>query len=94
MIKASNPAKSQRRKAQYEAKFITWDWRKNLSESEWKYVASKLEERGDRDTEVYLHGRRILPKRVKKEISRHVRPTWAIPGIVHSTSKFLLVSPS
>lgn len=65
------------RKAQYEGQFKRWNIRKNLTAEEWGYVHSQIEKRkfDEKESDVYLHGRLIPSKRVKKEISRRFPPT-------------------
>ena len=65
-------------KAQYEAQFKKWKWRKNLKKNDWKYVLRKIEERkstrADRGSAVFLNKVIIPSEKVKREISRHVHP--------------------
>ena len=62
------------RKSQYLSKLKRWNFLKNLSAEEWKYVAKRLNERRDcgRDRSiVLLHGRRLPESKVKKAIHRY-----------------------
>ena len=62
------------RKSQYLAKLKRWNFVKNLSAEEWKYVAKRFNQRRDcgRDRSVVLlHGRRLPESKVKKAIHRY-----------------------
>jgi len=48
-----------------------------MKKSDWAYVARKIDHRkksGRPETAVYLRGLRVLPSKVKKEVSRQVHP--------------------
>lgn len=54
-----------------------WNWHKNMKKNDWLYVARKIDRRkksGKSENAVYLHGSRLPPSKVKKEISRQVHP--------------------
>ena len=63
-------------KAQYEAQFKKWNWRKNLRKDDWAYVARKRDERhtAGKESAVFFNNIRIPPEKVKREISRQVHP--------------------
>ncbi|KAF4626423.1 hypothetical protein G7Y89_g11736 [Cudoniella acicularis] len=74
-------------KSQYETKFKTWAFRKNLSVKEWQYIIHKKRKReaSGKETEVKFCGSLICNKKIKKEESRHSiselnSPSPASPG--------------
>jgi hypothetical protein len=70
------------RKAQYERQFRSWEFCKNLSSVGWNFVNKRMEKRrrDGKESVLYLYGSEIPHKRIKKEISRHCRPTIVAPG--------------
>jgi hypothetical protein len=60
-------------KAQYELRFKKWKFRKNRPKEDWMVVARKIEkrEREHKESEVYIDGKLIEPKKVKKTILRY-----------------------
>lgn len=60
-------------KAQYETQLKKWDIRKNLTNEEWNYTLLKVRKRKFHgiESDVYLNGRTVPEKRIKKEMSRH-----------------------
>lgn len=71
-------ANLQRSKAQFEKQFKKWNWEKKMTSDEWKYIAKRLQERGDRPTSVYFCGKQIPALKVKKEIPRYDLPTLIV----------------
>ena len=62
-----------KRKSQYELQFKKWQFRKNCTAEGWKIVAHKLtkRKREQKETEVFLNGNLIHPKKLKKETQRY-----------------------
>ncbi|KUJ20686.1 uncharacterized protein LY89DRAFT_451973 [Mollisia scopiformis] len=60
-------------KNQYERKLKEWEFRKNLSSDEWKYIIHKKRKREDlgKESQIMMHGVAIPKKRIKKEEGRH-----------------------
>ena len=60
-------------KAQYETQLRKWNIRKNLTNEEWNYTLLQVRKRkfDGKESDVYLNGRMVAEKRVKKEMSRH-----------------------
>lgn len=52
---------------------------KYSSEKKWQFIAQRLRkrEREGKESDVYLNGNLVLPKKLQREISRHVRPAFA-----------------
>jgi len=51
-----------------------WKLQKNLTPHGWQVVGHIIEKRSNKPTVVYFCGRKIDPKKVKKEIQRHKPP--------------------
>lgn len=69
-------------KSQYIRKFEQWDFKKNSTDAKWKFIAQKTEKRTleGKESDIYLDGKLVPRKKVKKEISRHTPPSWqAVP---------------
>jgi hypothetical protein len=60
-------------KAQYELRFRKWNFRKNRPKDDWMIVARKIEKRKreHKENEVYIDGKLIEPKKVKKTTLRY-----------------------
>ena len=60
-------------KAQYETQLKKWNIRKNLTNEEWNYTLLQVRKRkfDGKESDVYLNGRVVPEKRIKKEMSRH-----------------------
>lgn len=69
-----------KRKSQYESKLRTWNFRKNLSEKEWRAVAYRVQKRKNQNkkTDVFFNNMQIPESKLKKEFSRHVFPTFGL----------------
>ncbi|KAJ6131206.1 hypothetical protein N7523_001666 [Penicillium sp. IBT 18751x] len=62
-------------KPQYSLQFKKWGFKKNATEEEWMFIASRGEKRkrdGKNPGPVWMHGRLIPEPKVRKETSRHV----------------------
>lgn len=63
---------------QYRRKLKTWGWDKNLSSAEnvWRFVDDRIKKRSlqGKVSDVVIRGEVIPLRKIKKEISRHVRP--------------------
>jgi hypothetical protein len=66
-------------KAQYELRFKQWEFRKNRRKDDWVIVARKIEKRKreHKESEVYIDGNLIEPKKVKKTTLRYGATTPA-----------------
>lgn len=64
------------RKAQYETQFKKWKWRKNFTKNVWENIFMQIHQRSGRESEVYVNGILIPPHKVKKEVARHVPPSF------------------
>ena len=72
---------------QYEEKFRTWGFRKNLNKDDYQYIDHRIKKRKaedegleiQRETAVYLNDERIPPKRIKKALSNLSQPTLPRP---------------
>ena len=71
-------AKSFDSKSQYYLQFKKWNLRKNLNENEWRFIHYRLEKRKrqGKESEVSFNNTLVPVKKVKKEISRHIPPTF------------------
>jgi len=60
-------------KAQYELRFKKWQFRKYRSKDDWIVVARKIgkRKREHKESEVYIDGKLIQPKKVKKTTLRY-----------------------
>jgi hypothetical protein len=67
------------RKAQYERQFKKWGARKNLRETEWKFIHHRTQKRKreGKESVAYVDDILVPPKKLKKEVSRHCPPTFA-----------------
>ncbi|PQE29825.1 multiple ankyrin repeats single kh domain protein [Rutstroemia sp. NJR-2017a WRK4] len=66
-------------KNQYTAQFKKWGWRKNISNAEWRLINQSIIRRREDlniESEVYLNNLKIPDARIRKEISRHILPTF------------------
>jgi hypothetical protein len=65
-------------KAQYENRFKTWDFRKNMNDSEWKFVIRRVNKRklDGKESVAYFNDNPIPEKRLKKEECRRILPTY------------------
>ncbi|RDW66551.1 hypothetical protein BP6252_10186 [Coleophoma cylindrospora] len=63
--------------AQYQRKFKDWGFRKYKKDPEWKAIIHhvKKRKREGKDSNVYIKGALIDPKKMRKETSRHDLPT-------------------
>lgn len=70
-------------KAQYIRKFEQWDFKKNSTDAKWKFIAQKSQKRTleGKESDIYLDGKLVPRKKVKKEISRHTPPSWQVVAI-------------
>lgn len=70
-------------KAQYIRKFEQWGFKKNSTDEKWKYVAHKLQKRDleGKESDIYVNGKLVTRKKVKKEVSRHSLPSWQIMSV-------------
>jgi len=59
-------------KSQYETQFKKWNYRKNLTASEWQYVQHSVRKQKlqGKDSIVLLEGRIVLEKKIKKARTR------------------------
>ncbi|CZR63647.1 uncharacterized protein PAC_13544 [Phialocephala subalpina] len=66
------------KKAQYTRKFKQWNFSKNSTSDKWKFVARELEKRkrDGKESETYINGKLIPNKKIKKEISRYLLPSY------------------
>ncbi|OQU94322.1 Ankyrin repeat-containing protein [Cladophialophora immunda] len=64
---------SLRSKAQFELHFDRWNFRKNLTKEEWRSVTHKIQKRkrDHKESEVYMNGLLMNPKKVQKAMSRY-----------------------
>ena len=65
-------------KAQYELQFKKWNLRKNMNKEEWNFVHHRIEKRRHegKESETYFRNALVPNKKVKKETSRHLPPTF------------------
>ncbi|PQE30341.1 Ankyrin repeat-containing domain protein [Rutstroemia sp. NJR-2017a WRK4] len=66
-------------KSQYETRFKKWGFRKNMNDGDWKRVYKKFQQRKLNrrpESAVLFNGVLIPQDKVKKEIARHVPPTY------------------
>jgi len=65
-------------KAQYVRQLKKWGFSKSLSEQSWKNIDGRIRKREleGKESEIYINGTLIPSKKLKKEISRHVRPSF------------------
>lgn len=77
-------------KAQYEAQFRRWGFRKHAKSQHWRYAYFKSRARSEagKDNLVYVNGKAIAEKSFKKEIQRHVTLTEQ-----HMPGKLNLIVP-
>jgi hypothetical protein len=63
--------------AQYIRKLKECGIEKNSTNDKWKYIARQLEKRAleGKESEIYINGRLIPKKKVKKEVSRYAVPS-------------------
>ncbi|PQE03124.1 multiple ankyrin repeats single kh domain protein [Rutstroemia sp. NJR-2017a BBW] len=77
-------------KNQYTAQFKKWGWRKNITSDEWRLISRSIIQRREdhsKESEVYLNNVRIPDARIRKDISRHVLPTFnSIPTSLVTTT--------
>lgn len=61
-------------KNQYTRMLRAWGVRKNCNGSIWKFVDARIRKRksAGKTSDVYLNGNHVPPKKVQKEIARHV----------------------
>jgi hypothetical protein len=79
----SNPISS---KHQYHRQFKNWDFKKNLTSDDWRFVAHRREKRkreGKDPGDVMLNGNLVPESKVRKAIARHVLPTSQYLGTVN-----------
>lgn len=88
-------------KSQYELQFKKWGFRKNRTADEWDIVARKLagRKRKHKESEVFLNGNLINPKKLRKETLRHRSMSTAMeilpPGPSPPTPEgFIIRTPS
>jgi hypothetical protein len=60
-------------KAQYELQFKKWGFKKYRTADDWKIVAEKVKKRNreSKDSEVYINGALVNPKKLRKETLRY-----------------------
>ncbi|KAH6694353.1 hypothetical protein BKA61DRAFT_742119, partial [Leptodontidium sp. MPI-SDFR-AT-0119] len=65
-------------KAQYERQFKKWKFRKHLKQPDWASAGRIIEKRkrSGKPSYVYIDGVLIETKKIRKETSRHDRPTY------------------
>lgn len=65
-------------KAQYVRQFKKWGFGKNSTTEEWKFIARRIRKRAleGKESETYIRGELATNKKIKKEISRHVPPSF------------------
>jgi hypothetical protein len=64
------------RPSQYIRQFKKWGFSKNSKQQQYEFIARRLKKRkrdGKEDSDVYMNGALVNNKRLKKELSRHVR---------------------
>ncbi|KUJ14548.1 ankyrin, partial [Mollisia scopiformis] len=66
------------KKAQYTRKFKQWNFSKYSTSDKWKFVARELEKRkrDGKESETYINGKLIPNKKIKKETSRYLLPSY------------------
>ncbi|KAI9737564.1 MAG: hypothetical protein M1834_009719 [Cirrosporium novae-zelandiae] len=65
-------------KAQYGPWLKAWNFRKNLTSPEWDFIGHRIQKRkrDKKDSNVYINGALIPFKKVKKEVSRNMLPSY------------------
>ena len=64
-------------KTSYEGKLREWKFRKHMTSKDWKYVSrcERKHKNQKQPTEVYFNGSLVEAQKVRKELSRHIRPS-------------------
>jgi hypothetical protein len=72
---ANSPCNS---KAQYIRRLEKWGFKKYSTSEEWKSISRKIQKRNleGKESDTFINGRLVPLKKVKKEVSRHSRPSW------------------
>ena len=65
-------------KAQYERQFKYWNFRKNRKQREWAAAGRVIKKRKQdgKESAVYIDGVLVKMDKIRKETSRHDRPTY------------------
>ena len=65
-------------KAQYERQFKKWNFRKHRKEHDWASAGRIIKKRkhSGKESDVYIDGVLVETKKIRKEVSRHDRPTY------------------
>jgi hypothetical protein len=89
MYKSAKPFDS---KSQYDLQFKKWHLRKNLNKNAWRFIHYRVEKRKSqgKESEVYFNNTLVPDKKVKKEISRHVLPTFQ-QGLSSGKDSFVFI---
>jgi hypothetical protein len=82
-----NSANYTNSKAQYERQFKKWNFRKNLKQDEWKFIARKVAKRrlDAKETDLYINGVLIPQRKVEKEI---LRLNFSTTGVGYESGTF------